>query len=727
MKKIHFNYNEGSHFSALLLRKAFSGLIFIFWGSVCIPAHGQTISFRISERTLDLGDTAILRWNVQKTRKKDVLSITGYEGIPPFRGEMKVSPERDMVYSISVTRKSKTTNRNIKVKVNAPEIIEFDGPDTALFRTTCQLHWKTRFATDITLRQEAEKLPAYGSFLVIPSSPVTYILQACNRNKRCATATHRIEMTGDFVKGPSLLRPGETGYLEWKFLDATSVKLQKYDSLLKPEGSLKISPKATETYVFTVMRKTKEGADSITTIDVKVPVIRTNYITGSKNYVSLPSGRKLVFDIFSVNWKNFPDEIVLKVMIMDTLGNYITGLAPPYIAEEQSRKFFRAVIETVEGKSYPISDFKVTEVRSMTSMPHDIALILDYSGSMGSWYKELDDATRSFIQRKHKADRLTIVRFDDSIGIEAPLTGSIQELEQKIVFNKGKDYGGSTALNAAADAGMRLLTDSMRDRQLIIMTDGYENSSMFYWGRYFTFATEVLMAARKKYITLNTINFRGQANTPLLEAFADMSGGQSYMLENEKDIEKVFFELQHVYQNYYEIRYKPASADGNRQIELVYSDNTGKTASATATAWIKDSMNLEAIEKEGITQSSLSPVHGNKMILQRQVVALFEFDRADLDSAAKKKLDQVVVYLKSNPGCEIVVQGHSDLVGDEVHCNMIAKLRADEVYDYLRMKGISASSIKREGKGKSEPVWPVEDQEWKARENRRVEVLFLSP
>ncbi|HRZ42446.1 MAG TPA: VWA domain-containing protein [Bacteroidales bacterium] len=692
-----------------------------------LTSMAQTISFRISERTLELGDSAVLKWNVQKTKRKDSLSVTGIEGMAPFKGEMKVSPEKDIVYTLTHVRRNKVTRRTIKVKVNGPEIIEFEGPDTVLFRSPCLLHWKTRFATEISVQQEADRLPAYGSLMVMPSSTVTYTLQACNRNKRCVNAVHHLQIRGDYVKGPTMIRPGETGFLEWRFIGASGVRLHKPDTLLPQEGTLKINPRSTEFYHFTITRKTESGADSTYQIDVKVPVVRSDYITGTKNYVTLPTGRKLVFDIFSVNWKDYPDEIVLKVMITDTLGNYITGLAPPYLTEEQSRKFFRAVIETVEGKSYPILDFRVTEIRSMTSTPHDIALVLDYSGSMNAWFQELDEATRKFIQRKHKADRLAIVRFDDSIGTEAPLSGSIQELESKVTFNKGRDYGGSTALNAASDAGMRLLPDSMRDRHLIIMTDGYENSSMFYWGKYYTFATEVLMAARKKHITLNTINFRGQANRPLLEAFADMTGGKAYELENEKEIEKVFFELQHLYHNYYEIRYKPAPADGNRQIELLYADNTGKTASATTTAWIKDSMNIEAIEKEGIEQSSLSPVYGKKMILQRQVVALFEFDRSDLDSSAMQKLEQVVMYLKANPGCDIVIQGHSDLVGDEAHCRLIGKARAEEVYNYLRGKGISASRMTREGKGKTEPVWPVEDLEWKARENRRVEVLFLSP
>ena len=689
------------------------------------PAAAQTISFKISERTLNLGDTAVLKWNVQKTKRKDIITITGFEGVPPFKGEMKVSPEHDMVYTLTHTRRNREIKRTIKVKVNQPEIISFTGPDSVGFKTPCLLQWKTRFATSVSLNEESH-LPMYGSRMVIPSSPVTYTLIVCNNNGRCVTADHEIRMSGDFVKGPSILRFGEEGQLEWKFTGASKVQLLKPDTLLPAEGTLMIQPKVSQEYLFNVTRKSSGGADSTMQFSVKVPVVRTNYISGSKNYITLPTGRKLIFDIFSVDWSRYPEEMVLKVMILDTTGNYITGLAPPYLSEEQSRKFFRAVIETVEGKSYPIHDFRVTEVRSMTSTPYDITLVLDYSGSMSSWFGELDEATRKFIQRKHKADRLAIVRFDDSIGVEAPLSGSIQELESKVVFNKGTGYGGSTALNAASDAGMRLLTDSMRDRQLIVMTDGYENSSMFYWGKYYTFATEVLMAARKKHITLNTINFRGQANKPLLEAYADMTGGKSYELDNEKEIEKVFFELQHLYHNYYEIRYKPSPADGNRQIELVYADNTGKIATTSAMAWIKDSINIEAIEKEGIEQSSLSPVYGKKMILQRQVVALFEFDRADLDSSALKKLDQVVIYLKANPSCEIVIQGHSDLVGDAAQCNRIGKARAEEVYNYLRSKGISASRMAREGKGKTEPVWPVEDQEWKARENRRVEVLFLS-
>lgn len=712
----------GASLSACLLSAGIFLLIFLLSERV---VQAQTISFRVSERTLDQGDTLVLKWNIQNVRRRDSIFVTGVQGEVPPKGELKLCPEEDTKYTLVHVRRKKVTTRNIKVKVNKPEIVLFQGPDSVFFRTACMLQWKTRFATQIEIEQEAQHLPAYGAMMFTPSSPVTYTLKACNNNNRCATALHRVEMPGDYVKGPSVLRVGEAGYLEWRFKDAIKVKLDGRDSLLPKEGSIRITPQETREYTFSVLKNGIQQKDTTLQYSLKVPVVKANYISGVKNYFSLTSGKKLIFDIFSVDWRDFPAEIKLKVMITDTSGNYITGLAPPYITEEQSRRFFRMIIETVEGKSYPINDFTVKEIRSMTSTPHDIALVLDYSGSMSGSFKQLDEATREFLKKKHQADRLGIVRFDDSIGVESPLTRNVSELELKIPFNKGRDYGGSTALYAAADAGMRLLNDSMRDRQLVLMTDGYENSSMYYWGHYFTFATEVMLRARRDLVTINTINFKGQANTPLLEAFADMSGGRSYQVDHEDDIQKVFFELQHLYNHYYEVVYKPATDQGNRQIDLVYNDGTNESATTSAVAYVSDSLDINSIERKGLGQSTQAPYYKNKLIVQRQTVALFDFDRSRLDESARYKLDQVAQYLKTNPAYTIVVLGHSDLIGDEAHCRKISNERADEVYQYLRKAGVSPSRISREGKGKSDPVWFVEDIEWKARENRRVEILFL--
>lgn len=689
--------------------------------------YAQKISFSASKRTVEIGDTVTLKWHVRRARKKDIITLTGVDGMLSRKGQIAINPQDDSKYVLSVKRRNGEEKKQIKIKVKKPEIVYFTGSDSIPLGSTCLLKWRTSNATKVEIENEYATLNLDGSIVLMPMQATEYVLKACNKNNYCTEARHKVKMVGDFASGPAVLKFGESGLLEWRFDKALNVEIEGVEKNLPDSGSKKISPASTTQYKFIVKKKTDDNKDTLVYAYVKVPVVRSNFIKGVKDYLTLPSGRKLMFDIVAVNWQKFPDEIRMKVMITDTAGNYISGLAPPYISETDARKFFKTIIETVEGKKYAINDFSVREVRSLASTPHDISLVLDYSGSMSSCYNKLDKASKNFISKKHPEDRLAVVRFDDSVGVETPLKKNGNEILADMEFNGGEGYQGSTALYAASDAGMQLLDDTARSRQLLLMTDGFENSSMFYWGTYFTFATEVIKEARKQKISITTIDFGGSANTPLLEAFADMSGGNNYQLDKADDIEKVFAELQHLYHNYYEIVYKPATDKGNRIIDLVYDDNTGNLATTSAVAYINDSINIDSIESEGIV--SITPfknnTYNNLTITNRQTVALFEFNRYELDDASKAKLDVVVKFMKKNKNYKIVVLGHSDLKGDVSFCNRISVERADEVHKYLKKKGVATSRIISEGKGKNEPVWTVEDADWKAQENRRVEVLYV--
>jgi len=689
--------------------------------------NAQKLNFTASKRNIQLGASTTLSWHVRWANKKDSIFIQGIDGVVNRKGEITVTPESDTRYILTVKRKGKYIKKQIRVKVTKPEIFYFTGLDSIPANSTLSLIWQTKNAHTVEIENEASFLPHTGSFNLIPTKPTEYTLKACNKNGFCTKAVHKVKISGDYASGPSILKIGESGMLEWHFKDAIEVSIEGIDEKLPASGTKKISPNETKEYKFNVKKKNETGEIVNISATVKVPVVRSAFIKGVKDYVTLASGRKLIFDIFAVNWQNFPEEIRLRVMITDTIGNYITGLAPPHISEADSRKFFKTIIETVEDTKYTINDFTVNEIRSMTSTPHDISLVLDYSGSMSSYFSKMDKVTRNFISKKHTEDRLGIVRFDDSVGVESPLKKNSSELLASINFNGGSDYCGSTALYAAADAGMQLLSDSLRSRQLILMTDGYENSSMFYWGTYFTFASEVINEARKKHISITTIDFGGSANTPLLEALADMSGGNNYQLKNPDDIDKVFTEMQHLYHNYYEIVYKPANKNGDRIIDLVYNDNTNNLATTRAFAYVSDTTNIEAIENDGIINNTSfkNTTYKNLKIINRQTVALFEFNKTFIDEPSKNKLDVVIKYLKSHPEYKVVVLGYSDLKGDEKFCNRISNERAHAVYNYLRKKGIASSRISYEGKGKTEPVWAVEDLEWKAQENRRVDILYL--
>ncbi len=95
----------------------------------------------------------------------------------------------------------------------------------------------------------------------------------------------------------------------------------------------------------------------------------------------------------------------------------------------------------------------------------------------------------------------------------------------------------------------------------------------------------------------------------------------------------------------------------------------------------------------------------------------FEFDSAELDSAARSALDQQAKWLREHANVRMTVVGHTDKVGSEGYNDGLGLRRARAVVAYLAKRGISRSRLDAvESLGEREPVVNTEDRE---RRNRR--------
>jgi hypothetical protein len=81
---------------------------------------------------------------------------------------------------------------------------------------------------------------------------------------------------------------------------------------------------------------------------------------------------------------------------------------------------------------------------------------------------------------------------------------------------------------------------------------------------------------------------------------------------------------------------------------------------------------MNTIDYAGLGIDTALMKSGQPMPMQRQTVALFVFDKWEIDSAASLKLDRVIDYLESHTDYKLVIQGHSDLVGNLSHAGTSA-------------------------------------------------------
>lgn len=88
-------------------------------------------------------------------------------------------------------------------------------------------------------------------------------------------------------------------------------------------------------------------------------------------------------------------------------------------------------------------------------------------------------------------------------------------------------------------------------------------------------------------------------------------------------------------------------------------------------------------------------------------------------------LDQVIPLLRAYSDNDVLILGHTDSIGSEVHNLGLSIQRAEAVMDYLMAQGISLGRLKADGRGESQPIADNGAEQGRAH-NRRVE-LILSP
>lgn len=101
--------------------------------------------------------------------------------------------------------------------------------------------------------------------------------------------------------------------------------------------------------------------------------------------------------------------------------------------------------------------------------------------------------------------------------------------------------------------------------------------------------------------------------------------------------------------------------------------------------------------------------------------AFFDFDKSVLKPEGKAKLDDLNSKLKGMNLEVIIAVGHTDSIGSVAYNQKLSVRRAEAVKAYLVSKGVEASRVYTEGKGKSQPVASNKTAAGRAK-NRRVEI-----
>jgi OmpA-OmpF porin, OOP family len=144
----------------------------------------------------------------------------------------------------------------------------------------------------------------------------------------------------------------------------------------------------------------------------------------------------------------------------------------------------------------------------------------------------------------------------------------------------------------------------------------------------------------------------------------------------------------------------------------------------TAVGYLVATQNLEA-KNAGVFEKDvlLKPIVAGEVVLLESVY--FETAQYDLLASAHNELDIIVLWLQNNPNLRIVLEGHTDIVGDQDSNQKLSEQRVAAVKNYLIAKGIVNNRIETKGYGSTKPLNTNGTIEERSK-NRRVEFRILS-
>ncbi len=450
-------------------------------------------------------------------------------------------------------------------------------------------------------------------------------------------------------------------------------------------------------------------------------------VDNTKQIVKLDTA-KLHFVFRSMDYK--ADQVELKVNIVDANGNQFLGATNPnwkYI-------WCNLLLQTPNGSVRQVNDFKVEE--KSKKVPTAYALVLDHSGSMGQQRaNDLQFGAWDLVKNKQKDDAYMLIKYDNKVRVEAPLTKDKYLLQRKLNNTGITGYGGATALNDAAYLAAKKLAKSDYKKKIIILfTDGHENSS--FYSKY-----NLLEFAIEHNIEIDVVGFGNAINKKYLKSLAYNTGGLYVHLYKTKDLKRVFRDIDFKRKNYYSVKFR-TPVKGKHIAFLQLCQDQFKHDSI----WIPfdNSVEQEQLDERDpippliskdvkLTKFNelkipinpvLKPVTNKKVNKDFKNITfpdiLFETGSAKIIRSEKKGIEEIADFLLKYPSVYLEIHGHTDNQGTSEFNMQLSKDRAAAAKKLIIAEGVAPGRIITKGFGDTKPVASNDTEEGKA-QNRRIE------
>ncbi len=428
------------------------------------------------------------------------------------------------------------------------------------------------------------------------------------------------------------------------------------------------------------------------------------YLTGTKSIDSIDPN-KLIYDFFRIEIDKYPDTVRLYARVYDSTGNFITNMADPYKRNPRDN-YFNSLKEFL-GKVYNVKEvdvrnFWVREFGANDSIPYNIVLTIDYSGSMRGVLDAIYAGTEIFVDLKFPYDKIAISTFNREFDLKVPLSDNKQTIINLFNLKKDQGMGLFSAVFDAVMSNLKIFDNTTKEvpRVLVIFSDGDDNYSK-------KEISEIIQTAKEKNVHIFSVAF-GYSKDEQLRYLAKYTGGKFYKAYSKDQLISVFRDIYMSLRFYYLITYNPPKFWGYHKVRS-YLEIPGRIDSLYAEI---DYNTSDLMPWDKIGTAFTRPIN-------------FDFNKSEIKPESIPIIEEIVDVMLSNPKLKLEIQGHTDNIGGIEFNLKLSEARALAVFNALVERGVDSSRLRYRGFGFSRPVANNDTEEGRAK-NRRTEFVVLA-
>jgi Ca-activated chloride channel family protein len=232
--------------------------------------------------------------------------------------------------------------------------------------------------------------------------------------------------------------------------------------------------------------------------------------------------------------------VLVNVTVTDDFNRIVTGLEKENFAIAEN------------GQPQEILNF------SSEDAPLSLGVIFDISGSMSDKILKSREAVIEFFKTANPQDEFFLISFSDRPRLVADFTSSVEDVQNKIVFEVPQ---GRTALLDAIYMGVAKMKEAHNPKKaLLIISDGGDNHSRYT-------ENEIKSIVKEADVQIYAIGvFGGGGGTPeelggpqMLGSVTEVTGGRLFTLNSTAELADVATKIGIELRNQYVLGYKPTN------------------------------------------------------------------------------------------------------------------------------------------------------------------------